>query len=439
MLKRKSSCTCSFCSKILKDPIILPCGDDICNEHLSEKAVLKQKKIKCNTCQKEYQIKNKKNFRSCNQLKMLIESQCYLSEEETGLKLDLEASIRKFYKCYDEFTRNKTQLESEVLIHFDEMRSKINEHREDLKKQIDDIALKLINKTNKQQDIYLNDLNDLKGNFASSFVDSKLLEDELNEIEQTFRNPSLAIDTIKEMQSKQGEILSDIQFKLYKLNQFKDNLKTTNEFKPNLSLFNQNETTLFGSIRLNKYSSIGFIESQILNGEKQLSELYKVCEFSPTDKWSLLYRGTRDGFGSHDFHSKCDNHANTLTILKAKGSEFIFGGFTSVDWDSSSYYKSDPNAFIFSLTNKDNKPVKMKVDPNQHQYAIYCSSFYGPIFGSGSDIYVANNANKTMDSHSYLGDSYRYSQYAHGTNEAQRFLAGSFIFQLDEVEVYQKE
>ena len=61
-------------------------------------------------------------------------------------------------------------------------------------------------------------------------------------------------------------------------------------------------------------------------------ELIKLCEFSPNDKWTLLYRGTRDGFGADVFHSKCDDHPNTLTLLKAKESSFIFGGFTSVNW-----------------------------------------------------------------------------------------------------------
>ena len=36
-----------------------------------------------------------------------------------------------------------------------------------------------------------------------------------------------------------------------------------------------------------------------------------------------------------DFHSKCDGHYNTLTILKAKEIGFIFGGFTTVTWNSS--------------------------------------------------------------------------------------------------------
>jgi hypothetical protein len=55
------------------------------------------------------------------------------------------------------------------------------------------------------------------------------------------------------------------------------------------------------------------------------------------------------------------------------------------------------------------------------------------------DIWIKNNANITMDSYSRLGDCYKHPQYEEGTNEVQAFLAGSHKFQLDEIEVYQKE
>jgi hypothetical protein len=221
--------TCSYCSRILKDPIELPCDDSICREHLSDTDIVKQKKIKCNECQKEHQIGSKKKFKSSNSLKKLIESQCYLSEEETRLKLELEASIRKLFKFYDEFAKNKTKFESVVFNHFDEVRTKINEHREELKKQIDAIALEMINQTTKYQDIYLNDL---KENFSSSFDESKSLANELNEMEEQFRNPNLLIQSIKDMQQKQNKSLNEIQFKLNEIYFVKDNLKATNEFKP---------------------------------------------------------------------------------------------------------------------------------------------------------------------------------------------------------------
>jgi hypothetical protein len=241
------------------------------------------------------------------------------------------------------------------------------------------------------------------------------------------------------MQQKQGESLKDIQSKLNEINQVKDDLKETHFFMPNLSSFNQEEISLFGSIKLNQYTNINSFKGQILKGERQCFELLSLCEFSPNDKWSLLYRGTRDGFEPSDFHLKCDNHSKTLTLLKAKGSEFIFGGYTTLHWDGSSGFKSDAKPFIFSLTNKDNQPLKMKINLERHKYAIYCHSSIGPSFGGGYDIYIADNANTTMDNYSNLGWTYKHPQYAYGTDEAKTFLAGSNRFQLDEIEVYHKE
>ena len=117
---------------------------------------------------------------------------------------------------------------------------------------------------------------------------------------------------IKQMQQKQDESLNKIKFKLNQMNQINDELKATNEFQPNLSLFDQGEDTyLFGSIKLNQYTNINSIKSQILKGERQSIELIKLCEFSPNDQWSLLYRATRDGFTGRDFHSRCDGYSNT--------------------------------------------------------------------------------------------------------------------------------
>ena len=90
----------------------------------------------------------------------------------------------------------------------------------------------------------------------------------------------------------------------------------------------------------------------------------------------------------------------------------------------------------------------MKIDPNLHEYAIRCPGIYcdpscGPIFGytnifGNTDIQIASNSNTNM-SDSYLGYNYKHPQYALGTNEAKSFLAGSYQFQLNEIEVYQKE
>ena len=81
----------------------------------------------------------------------------------------------------------------------------------------------------------------------------------------------------------------------------------------------------------------------------------------------------------------------------------------------------------------------MKIKLNEHEFAIGCHSVFGPTFGGGHDIHIDNNANTTMNCLSDLGTTYSHPQYEEGTNEAKSFLAGKKWFQLDEIEVYQKE
>jgi hypothetical protein len=229
------------------------------------------------------------------------------------------------------------------------------------------------------------------------------------------------------MQRQQEEAIAELKLKLNEQSQVKDNLVQMNEFKPNLSF----SPDSFGFVYLNEYSTIDPFKSQIL-ASNQPSELIKLCEFSPNDKWTLLYRGTRDGFGGRDFHSKCDNHKNTLTIIKAKGSSYIFGGFASINWNSTNGWKSDPNAFLFSLTNKNNQPSK--ISQVNTIKSIYCHSACGPNFGQ-NDFYICDFANTKAGSISNLVNSYQHPQ----PNQGGSYLAGSYQFQLSEIEVYRNE
>ena len=233
----------------------------------------------------------------------------------------------------------------------------------------------------------------------------------------------MLIKNINYKQIVQEEDIQTIQSKLNEITQVKDFLKKSNEFKPNLS-FNLDS---FGRLYLNNP-----FKSQILTGQQPL-DLIKLCEFNKADRFKLLYRASEHGFGAYYFHSKCDGHANTLTIFKASESSFIFGGFTTATWNS-----SDPNAFLFSLTNKDNKPCKIKIDPNEHHKAIYCYYECGPTFGY-KDIEMTSNGKTKNCVHTNVGNTYKNPQYAFGTNEAQSFLAGSYYFELSEIEVYEKE
>jgi len=102
--------------------------------------------------------------------------------------------------------------------------------------------------------------------------------------------------------------------------------------------------------------------------------------------------------------------------------------------DTSGSYGSTPNAFIFSLRNKEGLgPFKSMV--TNPAYAIYRSSSYGPIFGRGHDIFVTNNANSNTNSYTDFGQYNDYSVPS-GVQDQYTILAGTRNFTPDEVEMF---
>ncbi|XP_046839722.1 uncharacterized protein LOC124433904 isoform X2 [Xenia sp. Carnegie-2017] len=153
-------------------------------------------------------------------------------------------------------------------------------------------------------------------------------------------------------------------------------------------------------------------------------------------KLTCCWRTSIDGWDSRIFHSRCDNRGKTITLVKV--GKYIFGGYSTYKWGGSSgSYRTSSSNYIFSLRNKDNlSPFRSPVYRYSNR-AIYTSPGYGPTFGGGHDIRIANNANKNKYSYTNFGHTYRApSGYSYGSSNTQALLAGSYTFTPDEVEVY---
>lgn len=161
-----------------------------------------------------------------------------------------------------------------------------------------------------------------------------------------------------------------------------------------------------------------------------------------SNKFELIYQATRDGFKSINFHSKCDNTSDTLTLIKTTKS-YIFGGYTSQTWsflennqsDEICYFdcfKSDSKSFLISLINKhENNSFRLNI--RDASLAIDAFYEYGPSFGKG-DIFISDLSNKNTKSSSEL------SAFSI-TNENSiiddlNILAGEKYFQTIEIETY---
>ena len=376
-------------------------------------------------------------------IQKLLENEMYLSEEEKLIKNAIQISFRNFQKLYDDFLDSKSRVNIDCHNLLAEIRRKIDLQREELKDEIDKIALAMIEQTKeyeksfeknlgKKCDTILAELN-LKGKDEEEDLEKKIYS--LNE---KFRDPNLKLDTIKSLKTNQDAFALKLRKNLNELNQIRENLKT-NEFKIDI-VFDKN---LFGTLNLYELIESGpFNKSQILT-YKQSLDLIKLCEFNLNEKWKMIYRGTRYGFGARDFHLKCDGIAKTLTIIKVQGTSLvhIFGGYASIPWDSTSGWRADSDAFLFSLINKHSQPCKIRIDPSRVNYALYMHPKCGPIFGTqyANDIHIGDRANENELNHSNLGANYRHAIYSFGTVEAKEFLAGTFNFLVSEIEVYSLE
>ena len=142
--------------------------------------------------------------------------------------------------------------------------------------------------------------------------------------------------------------------------------------------------------------------------------------------FTLIYQATVDGFQASNFHSKVDGITNTLTVIQTTRGN-IFGGYFSVAYSNLIVgANADSTAFIFSLVNPQNAPYKIMIPSANVACAIVYSSSYGPIFGCGFDICVADNSNTNTNSYNYI-----YS-YPHSNG----FMDGVYTFQTVDIQVY---
>jgi hypothetical protein len=117
-----------------------------------------------------------------------------------------------------------------------------------------------------------------------------------------------------------------------------------------------------------------------------------------------LYKASIDGYKAENFHGKCDEKKKIIILIKAN--DFVFGGYTSNCFDSgySGSEKKSKEAFLFSLSNPENRPLVLNcVNLNK---SISDDQLMGPCFGE-SDILISNKCNKNEYSYCLIEKTYQ--------------------------------
>jgi len=111
-------------------------------------------------------------------------------------------------------------------------------------------------------------------------------------------------------------------------------------------------------------------------------------------------------------------------VVKATN-DYIAGGYASVSWASIGNYVYDSNAFLFTLTNPSNKPLKMAVSSLSD--ALFDVPSYGPTFGNGHDMHISDGSNTNTNSH-ISSSSYTYPNGTSGSPGTFQILLNFFYF-----------
>ena len=161
-----------------------------------------------------------------------------------------------------------------------------------------------------------------------------------------------------------------------------------------------------------------YIDSLILNQSNRKQEfLKKIYEWTGCNKMELLYRGSRDGSTSKDFHDRCDNKGPTICLYQ-NDKDYIFGGYASISWTNSGGYRPASESFIFTLTNIHGiEPTKF---PNKDKnISVYHNSNHGPSFGNYNDINIISDYKQSGSYSSFP------SEYEDTLNKGKSIFTGN--------------
>lgn len=100
----------------------------------------------------------------------------------------------------------------------------------------------------------------------------------------------------------------------------------------------------------------------------------------------LLYKASVHGFTAEAFHNHCDKQGPTV-IVAYNAAGFTFGAYTSKDYTKSGDAVVDVEAFLYSISAKENKPLRVAGITGQPAFTDHDQ---GPNFGAL--VFLAGNA-----------------------------------------------
>ena len=211
------------------------------------------------------------------------------------------------------------------------------------------------------------------------FLKKKLLNDNPNNNSELIQNLTNLVNSLSLKIDSQQKEIDSLKQRITILEKNNSSQKIQSTIKEEKPLKNENNfnNDLSNSNRyyFSKYEYSNIIRTEI----EDISIRNWIHGMKTIIKFKLLYRMSRDGTSSLDFHSRCDNQGKTLVLIETKNGKRI-GGYTPLQWNSGGGFKCGINIWIFTLDGTMYRYPLMK--PGQ-EGSINCCLNNGPSFEEG--------------------------------------------------------
>jgi len=244
----------------------------------------------------------------------------------------------------------------------------------------------------------------------------------LGDIEQKFQDEQSRLEKLEKSASQLNENLKNFALEVTNVNEEEDKQQKEKKEKLEKMKGKKNERELF-----KKYPGCTLEEARAKFG-LIINHITQISSWLGQKQFKLIYKATRDGLNATNFHQKCNNQGETLTVFQSSDG-YLFGGYTPISWTSRGSHAFDQRTFIFTLTNPYYiQPTKFpNSGPNHNNtYSIYDVASYFPTFGGGNDISCQGNT-----------CSFNFPwAFSDSTGRGSNIFTGSNSCQVKEIEVF---
>ena len=399
---------------------------------------------------KEDEFKIEKNNSEFIEFFFLVEIRKKINEIKIDLKIqkaDIEKIVYNICEKIKELNVIKNEIKNlknnnNLIIEIEILKEK----NKSLENIINNMGEKIENKIRSDDEV-INDLKEKNKSLIQNLEKKRISDDEEiynlkeknKELNEKLKNITKELEKYKkENKNDLNKINEDIKNNNKNIIKNKEDIEKNQKYINNYGIIFNLNNKIFNELSdsleyITKYNIL--IDSNIIQNNFELAQINNGIKHQLNKnikRINLLYRCSVDGDSISEYHNKCDKHNNLLFLVETSENR-KFGGYTSLYYCQSGGYKTDNNAFIFSLNNKENYYIK------KGKKAI-CLDNRGPVFGqngtNGSEFHIMNS-NPCLTGYNSYDDTGKNNCYNYGRRK--HVLAGKLEFVVLDFEVFQIE